>query len=136
MKILLWILPLFLLMPGCKSDRDRDANDNTNDNRTVEETRTDENVNRNTQPDEPDTYIAFREDANGTVYLRDTDEDIDRLIIDLRPLDVEVALLERGYWRDNRCRQMSGRQCVAGDCVVGNCEQVVVAGWTVCRCRP
>ena len=125
MKILFLVLP-FVLLLGCKPEKEKNANDD-NDKQ--------DNVQRKDAPPEPDVYIAFREDPNGTIYLRDNDEDIDRLIVDLRPLEVEVDLLDRAYWRDNRCRQMSARKCVAGDCVAGNCEQVVLGGWTVCRCR-
>jgi hypothetical protein len=133
MKKLIWILPLLVLLACKPEDRNNDK-DKDNDG-VADRKENNDPPQANTKADEPGVYIAFREDANGTVYLRDTDEDIDRLIVDLRPLDVEVDLLDRGYWRDNRCRQMSARKCVQGDCVAGNCEQVVLGGWTVCRCK-
>jgi len=126
MKVTLFLFA-FLLFLGCDNDKTKkqateEKKDNTERIETVE-------------PKEPDFYIAFKEDKDRTVYLTDTDEDIDRLIVDLRPLGVEVALLERDYWRDQRCRKMSARKCAQGNCVVGGCNLVVVGGWNVCRCQ-
>src|SRR5688500_289360 len=119
----------FLLFLGCEAKNKKDNADYKEDDTKKEDN------NERVVVKEPPVYIAFREDPNGTVYLTDTDDDIDRLIVDLRPLGVEVALLEREYWRDERCRRMSARRCNQGNCVVGNCNQVVVGGWTVCRCE-
>ena len=130
MKVTLFFIA-FLLMLSCENSKTKkdDANVEVKEEKKVDDT-------PRAEPDrEPDTYIAFREDGDRTVYLTDSDEDIDRLIIDLKPLDVEVALLERPYWRDERCRKMSARKCAQGNCVIGDCKLVVVGGWNVCRCE-
>lgn len=121
-----------LLFFGCQNNRD---NNNDKDNKATSDEKPDVEIKETRQQDEPAVYIAFREDENGTVYLTDSDDDIDRLIVDLRPLGVEVALLEPKYWREDRCRKMSARKCAVGDCVVGNCELTEIGGWNVCRCR-
>ena len=129
MKVTLFFIA-FLLFLGCenaKSKKDAEVQ--------VKEEKKEEPTPRTEEVKEPPFYIAFKEDGDRTVYLTDSDEDIDRLIVDLRPLDVEVALLERPYWRDERCRKMSARKCAQGNCVVGDCKLVVVGGWNVCRCE-
>lgn len=128
MKVMVFFIA-FLLMLGCENSK--------KDNVKVEvkEEKKEDNTPRVEPVKEPDFYIAFREEKDRTVYLTDSDEDIDRLIVDLRPLDVEVALLERPYWRDERCRKMSARKCAQGNCVIGNCKLVEVGGWNVCRCE-
>ena len=127
MKVTLFLLAL-LLFTGCDDRKDKkdvaDEKMEKEDNNKVEK---EDNTVR--VPDnEPDTYIAFKDDQGKTIYLTDSDEDVDRLI-------VEVALLERPYWREQRCRKMSARKCVQGDCVAGNCSLVEVGGWNVCRCQ-
>lgn len=128
MKPALFLLA-FLLFLGCDDSKNKKANaeeKRDNDEKVVER--------KETRP-EPAFYIAFKEDKNGPVYITDSDEDIDRLIVDLRPLGVEVALLERDYWKDQRCRKMSARKCAQGDCVIGSCKLVRVGDWNVCRCE-
>ena len=125
MKVTLFFIA-FLLFLGCENSKGK---------KEVTEEKKEDNAQRVEVVKEPPFYIAFREDKDRTVYLTDSDEDIDRLIIDLRPLDVEVELLDRPYWRDERCRKMSARKCAQGDCVVGSCALVQVGGWNVCRCQ-
>ncbi|MEO7906513.1 MAG: hypothetical protein ABIT06_06040 [Saprospiraceae bacterium] len=127
MKVTLFFIA-FLLFSGCENSKGKkDISEEKEEKK--------ENTDRVEPVKEPDFYIAFKEDKGKTVYLTDSDEDVDRLIVDLRPLGVEVALLERPYWREDRCRKMSARKCVQGDCVVGNCALTEVGGWNVCRCQ-
>ena len=125
------VMIAFLLFLGCDNDRTKNDNDK-NDNGKKDNTEQKDNT---VVVKEPDVYIAWREDANGTVYLTDSDQDIDRLIVDLRPLGVDVVMLEPKYWREEACRKMSARKCAVGDCVIGNCGNAVVGGWNVCRCQ-
>lgn len=120
-----------LLFFGCQNNRDN----NDKDNKVTSDEKPNVEKQETRQNDEPAVYIAFREDKNGTVYLTDSDADIDRLIVDLRPLGVDVEILEPKYWRDERCRKMSARKCAAGNCVVGNCVLTEIGGWNVCRCQ-
>jgi len=129
MKTTLFILTLLLFL-GCDNKKEK-KNDNYGNNTTPEK-KYDDNVNKNS---EPPYYIAYKEDQNGTVYITDSDQDIDRLIVDLRPLGVEVGLLERDYWKDQKCRRMSAKKCAAGNCVVGSCTLTNIGGWNVCRCQ-
>ena len=124
MKVTLFLIT-FLLFLGCENAKNK---------KEVQEEKK-EDTKRVEVVKEPPFYIAFKEEKDRTVYITDTDEDIDRLIVDLRPLGVEVGLLERDYWKDERCRKMSARKCAQGNCVVGNCNLVLVGGWNVCRCQ-
>jgi hypothetical protein len=129
MKVTMFLIA-FLLFLGCENDKSKkEATEEKKDN-----TERNDNTERVEVVKEPPFYIAFKEDKDRTVYITDTDEDIDRLIVDLRPLGVDVALLEPDFWRDERCRKMSARKCAQGNCVVGNCNLVQVGGWNVCRC--
>ena len=130
MKSIPFFIAFFLLF-GCEnSKKDNDAS--KEENTAVEEKADDRKEVEVVK--EPPFYIAFREEPGGTVYLTDSDDDIDRLIVDLRPLGVEVALLEPSYWKDPNCRRMSARKC-SGGCEGGNCVLVMAGNWNVCRCQ-